>query len=116
MRLPLSGRKIELQRGFDRYPLPARAAFQPVTLARLDAARLKRHELRVEGCAGHRLAIDGNNDVATRHIHLPVENERDRIAGDCCISHEIEGDDLLHIGDGARRQDRNRVTRLDRAA
>ncbi|MNE79347.1 hypothetical protein D3C80_1758210 [compost metagenome] len=62
------------------------------------------------------LAIDGTDDIATRNIHLPVEYQRYRITGNGCISNQIEGDDLLDVGHGARWQDDDGIARLYRTA
>src|SRR5690606_34643757 len=110
------GRKVELAHRLDGDALAARAAFQPVALARLDAFRLEGDELRVEAAPGHRLAVDGDDHVAARDVHLAVENERDGVPGDGRVAHEVEGDDLGDVRHHARGQDGDAVARLHRAA
>ncbi|MNS95487.1 hypothetical protein D3C72_1297510 [compost metagenome] len=101
MRLPFAFLEVELADGLDADTLAAAAAFQPVALARFDAARLQRHDLRVEGKARLRLRLDGDDHVAARHVHLTVENQRDGVTGDGRIAHQIESHDLLDVRDHA---------------
>jgi hypothetical protein len=111
-RRPGASLQLELSDGLHLHALAAAAALQPVALAGLDAFRLQRDDLSVEGEAGLWLAVDGDDHVAAGHVHLPVEHKRDGVAGNGGIAHEIKGYDLRDIGDHARRQDHDAVAWL----
>ncbi len=116
MCLPLSNLEIKLGDWLDADALAAAAAFQPVAFAGFDTTWLQRHELRIKGKARLRLRLDGDNHVAARNIDLAVENQRDGIACDGGIAHQIECHDLLDICHHAGGKNDDAVARLYRAA